>query len=107
MKLPTRVWSQIGPVRVEPKPTPPPSPDVNPDFGEWDAGARAITINTTAVPPMQIATLFHEMTHVAIWDAGGQNVLTEQQIEFVCDAVGSYLAGALLAGFVKLSVPKE
>jgi hypothetical protein len=46
------------------------------------------------------------VTHVALWDAGGENVLTEAQTEFVCDALGVYLAGAIQNGYLKLCVPK-
>ena len=107
MKLPAKVWSLLGSVPVKSEPIAPDKPDENPDFGRWDGGTRSITVNNAASNATQISTLCHEMTHVAIWDAGGQNVLTEQQIEFVCDALGSYLGGAALAGYIVLRAPKE
>jgi hypothetical protein len=105
MKLPAVVWSQLGdvPVRhvegmIESK--------EEPAFGRWNAVRRDITIDPQPCHATQMATLFHEITHVALWDAGGENVLTEAQTEFVCDALGVYLAGAMQAGHLKLIVPK-
>lgn len=106
MKLPAFVWSQLGLVPVRAVEGMIESKD-DAAYGKWNAVRRDITIDPAACSATQIATLLHEMTHVALWDAGGENVLSEQQTEFVCDALGSYLAGALLAGYVKLQVPRE
>lgn len=106
MKLPASVWSQIGHIPVRHEAGMIDKPD-DPAYGKWNAVRRDITIDPSPCNATQIATLFHEMTHVALWDAGGENVLSDAQTEFVCDALGSYLAGALKAGFLKLHAPKE
>lgn len=107
MKLPAFVWSQIGRIKVLFAPIAAESGDEVPDYGRWEAASRTIRINSEPCADTQITTLFHEMTHVALWDAGGQNVLSDAQTEFVCDALGSYLGGATKAGFLKLQVPRD
>lgn len=103
MKLPARVWSQVGPVNVRHEAGM--IDNVNKEdaaYGKWNAVQREITIDPSACDATQLITLGHEITHVALWDAGGENVLSEAQTEFVCDAMGSYLAGAIQAGFIVL-----
>lgn len=107
MRLPARVWSQLGPISVELKALSAPTPGADADFGGWIPAKREIELHADLCDASRIATLLHEVTHVALWDAGGENVLTDQQKEFVCDAVGSYFAGAVLAGYLKFCVPKE
>ena len=48
-----------------------------------------------------------EMTHYMLWDAGLNNVLTDKQTEAVCDAVGTYLAAAQRAGYIKAVLPHK
>jgi hypothetical protein len=107
MKLPSRVWSQLGPIKIEVRTLTATDPQGEPDFGGWMPAKREIELHADLCDRTRLATLFHEMTHVALWDAGGENIFSEQQKEFICDAVGSYLAGAALAGFLVLRVPKE
>jgi hypothetical protein len=107
VKLPNKVWSQLGPISIDVKALTAPAPGADPDFGGWIPAKREIELHADLCARAAIATLFHEMTHVALWDAGGENIFNEQQKEFICDAVGSYLAGAALAGFLVLRVPKE
>ena len=106
MKLPAAVWSQLGKVGVTIKPLAAPTPQVDPDFGGWIPAERKIELHADLSDTAKLATLFHEMAHVALWDAGGENVLTELQKEFVCDAIGSYFAGAVIAGYIKMHAPK-
>lgn len=109
MKLPAFVWSALGPVpvklvkdlKVSDSPT-----EEQEAFGTWDENRRAISIEPTACAPTQIKTLFHEMTHVALNDAGVNNTFNEAAIETVCDVLGSYLAGAAIAGYITIKVPK-
>jgi hypothetical protein len=105
LKLPAVVWSQLGEIPVKHESGMIESKD-EPAFGRWSSVRRDITIDPSPCAATQLATLCHEVTHVALWDAGGENVLTEAQTEFVCDALGVYLAGAIQNGYIKLCVPK-
>jgi hypothetical protein len=107
MKLPAFVWSQLGRIPVEMKPLAAPTPQDLPDFGGWDPGPRSIEVNSNHCDASQLATLFHEMTHVALWDSGAHNVMTSDQQEVICDAIGAYFACAVQNGYVKLQVPKD
>jgi hypothetical protein len=106
LKIPARVWSQLGSVDVRHEPGMIENNE-SPAFGRWSGIKREITIDPAACEHTQLATLFHEITHIALWDAGGENVLTEAQTEYVCDALGAYLAGSALGGFLALRVPRE
>lgn len=107
MKLPNKVWSQLGPVGIRVKTLSAPAPGSDPDFGGWMPAKREIELHDDLCERAKMATLFHEMTHIALWDAGGENIFTEQQKEFICDVVGSYFAGSMVAGYLTLRVPKE
>lgn len=104
MKLPATVYSQIGPVAV--------SLDdrihadkKEPAFGLFCGRTRTIKVDSGSAPEIQLATLMHEVTHLALFDAGANNVLTATQAEVVCDALGTYLAAAVLAGYLRFGRP--
>jgi hypothetical protein len=105
MKLPTVVYSQLGPVTVtmddgihaDKK---------DPAFGMFSGRDRSIRVDSGSSPENQLATLMHEVVHLALFDAGSNNVLTATQAEVVCDAIGTYLAAAILAGYLRVGVPK-
>ena len=52
-------------------------------------------------------TFFHEMTHVALWDAGVHDTLKPKERENVCNAMGTYLAAAMKAGYITVHVPTD
>lgn len=107
MKIPTKVYSQLGAVSVRMQPGMIEDKNENDAaFGKWNAVAREIVIDPTAADATQLITLFHEMVHVALWESGADNVIEERIAEVVCDAVGSYFAGATLNGFLTLKTPK-
>jgi hypothetical protein len=76
-------------------------------FGLWLPGPREIQLDATAGNATQLQTLAHEMGHVALWDAGTTDILTSQQEEAVCNAMGSYLAAAIREGWIKLTTPPK
>jgi hypothetical protein len=108
MKLPAVVYSQLGPVpvRVDPELNREAEPSEE-LFGRFNKASRAIAINGTSCHHAQLGTLMHEIAHVAMWDAGTDNILSEAQSEAVCDAIGTYLAAAVVAGYVRLTVPRR
>lgn len=106
MKIPAQVWSQLGPIEVRLVKVP--NVDGKEDldaYGRWDGGKRDIEVGEACVSS-QMQTLFHEMIHIALWDAGAHNAFTDDAKEVICDAVGTYLAGAALHGWLALKVPK-
>jgi hypothetical protein len=105
MRLPVSVYSQLGPVPV--------SLDdgihadkKEPAFGLFSGRDRSIRVDSGSSPENQLATLMHEVVHLALFDAGSNNVLSATQAEVVCDAVGTYLAAAIVAGYLKVAEPK-
>jgi hypothetical protein len=92
---------------VKSEPVVPEKGTPEPDLGCFDPGQREITVNTAACVHTQISSLFHEMTHLALWDSAAMHSLTDQQQEIVCDALGNYLAAAALAGCIIIRAPKE
>jgi hypothetical protein len=76
-------------------------------WGQFAMGERSIQLEgAAACSAHRLQTLCHEIVHLALWDSGVHNLLDSKLEEAVCDAVGSYLSGAIQAGFIKLSVPK-
>jgi hypothetical protein len=103
-KFPAEVFSVLGPLPVIR------NDDLVEDreaFGETHFRPRTIVVDgKKSSPETRWSTLFHEMTHVALWDGGVHQSLTHEQREGVCDAMGTYLAAAVRAGFLKLLTPK-
>jgi Zn-dependent peptidase ImmA (M78 family) len=102
MKLPRSVFTALGPALIEVSEI----ADSKESFGIWNSQVRTVTIDGASSYENQLSTLFHEMTHIALWDSGVANFVEEKQAEAVCDAVGTYLAAAVLAGYLKFSVPR-
>jgi Zn-dependent peptidase ImmA (M78 family) len=89
--LPQEVFSVLGPVKVVEK-------AMKKYLGRWNLKNRVIKVNPTQSPIQQWQTLFHEMVHMALADSGAVNHLEHDMAESVCDAVGTYLAAALMDG---------
>jgi hypothetical protein len=74
--------------------------------GLYNYRERAITLAPNMAPVSQWATLWHEIVHVALMDAGAHgNALTKDQEEIVCDAIGAHLTGMMLDGALRLISP--
>lgn len=58
-------------------------------WGTWEAHTRTIKIDANAPVPHQWWTLFHELTHVALDDAGVSQTLSEEQQQMLCDAMAT------------------
>lgn len=104
MKLPASVYSPLGPVPVT-LATGLEGTEKMSTIGQWDPLARTIKIDAETCDATKLATLYHEVCHVALWDAGV--VISDDVLESVCDAVGTYLAAATLAGYVTLKAGKK
>lgn len=68
---------------------------------------RTIGIDGGSGPETSWQTFAHEMTHVALWDGGIHDALTYEQREGVCNALGTYIAAAVQAGYIKFTVPRS
>jgi hypothetical protein len=75
-------------------------------FGLFNLVERYVHIDKGCGDDTQLATLCHELVEVALWDSGLHNVIKPKLKEAVCDALGTYLASAANAGYIKLTVPK-
>ena len=64
-------------------------PDGDECWGIWDEATRTITLDKTAMKRHQWRVLFHELTHVALDDAGLSNAMNDELVESVCDAIAS------------------
>lgn len=64
-------------------------PDGDECWGMWDESIRTITLDKTATKRHQWRVLFHELTHVALDDAGLSNGMPYELVEAVCDAIAS------------------
>lgn len=101
--LPKEVFSVLGPLPVA----------IESDLTEKESALgitrfrpRHIGIDAGSGPETQWQTLGHEITHVAMWDGGCHDILTNEQAEAVCNALGTYLAAAVRAGYIKITVPR-
>lgn len=104
LRLPSSVWSALGPVAVVKKKGLVRKEEA---LGKFDGRKRCITLAQENIPPVDATTFFHELTHVALWDSGVQNALTYEQTEAVCDAVGALFGGMMLAKCLTIKAPKE
>jgi hypothetical protein len=99
LRIPAEVYSALGPVVVVQKP----KVCRGRALGVWKPIRRKIELQEDVAPETKLATLFHEMTHVALWDSGvSAGGITREQEESVCDAISAYLTGAVLAGKLTL-----
>jgi hypothetical protein len=86
--LPSSVMAPGGPVTVEivPKCV---DDDGGHCWGLWRQADRKIVVERNAYPRHMWVTLYHEMVHVALDDAGLSNMLTEAQQEGIADAIAT------------------
>lgn len=95
--IPTHVPSLMGPLEVHQDPT----MEERKLLGEACMRERKIRIQPSMHPLTAWQTLFHEMIHVVLFDAGVK--LAHDKEEAVCDAMGTFLAEALRGGFLAVS----
>lgn len=103
-RIPSAVWSPLGPIPVVKKKGLVENDDA---FGMFSGQKRQVSLDAENIPSLNAQTLFHELTHVALWDSGIQNTLTHEQTESICDAIGAYFGGMMLAGCLTIKAPKE
>jgi hypothetical protein len=75
--------------------------------GKFSFVKRTISIAPAMDLKAQWMTLWHEATHAALADSGANNVLTHEQAEAICDAMGNYLAAMMVAGWLTVTVPHD
>ncbi len=86
--IPTRVEGAGGPITVK-RVKRARSDDGKACWGTWDASKREIEIDRSPSREYQLHTLFHELTHAALDDAGIANLLSDAGQEAVCDAMAT------------------
>lgn len=110
MILPKKVYSHLGPVSVSYVVDPKLEVGDGDNFGIWNNRRRDIQVATTIggveiIETARLQSLLHELVHLALWDAG-LTFPNEDAEEAVCDVLGTYMAGAVLNGYLALRVPK-
>lgn len=58
-------------------------------WGTWQEATRTVEIEKSAQPRHRWRVFYHEMTHVALDDAGLSNGMPEELVEAICDAMAS------------------
>lgn len=58
-------------------------------WGTWEAAKREIQIDRSASREHQLRTLFHELVHAALDDAGVSYLLSDEGQETICEAISS------------------
>lgn len=101
-RIPKALWSAVGALPVILKNTLVSTDDA---YGMFYSDSRTIAIDSSVSKATQLATFWHEATHVALWDSGVEQSLTDPQLEAVCDAMGAYLAGMMVAGCLTVRAP--
>jgi len=102
-RLPREVFSIFGNYRL----TRDPGECPNDAFGIFRPNKRVVAIHEKTAPELVWSTYWHEATHVALFDSGCMNGLTEKQQEAVCDAMGLYLSKMMDAGMLKVVSPRS
>lgn len=66
--------------------------DAGASWGEWDAEHRTIKVQRSLPPRTALATLYHELVHAALDDAGLE--VPPHLVEPICDTVASAMMQA-------------
>lgn len=96
--IPSQAFSHLGPVSVS-------SSKLEGLLGHFQPPSRTIELLEGQHTAQQWQTYWHECVHLALFDAGVK--LPEKAEESVCDALGTYLAAAVRAGFIKVQPNEE
>lgn len=60
-----------------------------PAYGSWAENTRTVEVDSRETLVHRWRTLFHELTHVALTDAGVDELFTTEAVEAICDAVAT------------------
>jgi hypothetical protein len=101
-KLPTKVWSPLGPVPVlivdHIAPMSKEAPEDVDDFGGFDPKRRVIEVLRSLDPWQQWQSFRHEWCHMVLFDAGMHNLYNDERQEVLCDVIGTALAAEMRNG---------
>jgi spore coat protein CotH len=105
MSIPAFMHSSIGKIPVYRDRKTDKKLDKNSLMGSFTTGERVIRVHSSARSELAMSILGHETMHSILSDSGVTNVLDSKQEEAVCDAFGTWLAGAIQSGAVTLNDP--
>lgn len=102
-RLPKQVFSVLGNMPLLR------GPEDCPDdaFGIFKKNDGVVAIAPDVSDRMLWPTYWHEAAHVALYDSGCENHLTNKQLEAICDAMGTYLAAMMSAGMLQVTTPRN
>lgn len=101
-RLPKAVFSMFGKMQLLRQPGACPEKA----FGVFRPNERHVAIHEQTAEDLGWPTYWHEATHVALFETGCMNVLKEEEMEAVCDAMGLYLSKMMDAGMLKVITPR-
>jgi Zn-dependent peptidase ImmA (M78 family) len=90
--LPKRLPSQLGPIKVRLV-----KRAGKDNLGRYDMATRVIEVISGASRVMQWQTLYHELAHAILSDAGLHNAFTHEQQEVLCDVFATARVAELMA----------
>lgn len=88
-RIPAQFEAPGGLVMIVRKPSGAVKSGVNECWGTWEPHTRTIELDSSAPLAHQWRTLFHELTHVGLDDAGLSNGMNDELVEAVCDAMAT------------------
>lgn len=103
--IPEKFYSVIGPISITKRQD---LLEKDEAYGLFGPSQRAIILDDSEGSSLEHTwqTLWHEATHIALWDAGAHEDLKKDQEERVCHALSTYLTAMMRAGFLKVTYPK-
>lgn len=102
--LPKTAFSVLGPLPVSISPT---LEKEDKALGMARFKSRTMVLDAELCPATEWQTFWHEVAHLAMWDAGVNDGLTHDLEEQVCNAMGTYFAAAMQAGYITVNAPKH
>lgn len=87
--LPASFMAPGGVVAIVVKPAGTVRTEKDDAWGTWEPHTRTVEIDGGAPLRHQWRTLFHEMAHAALDDAGACHLFTDDQQETICDALAT------------------
>lgn len=104
--IPAEFFSVLGPIPITQKED---LLEKDECYGAFGPSQREILLDVSKGTARQHLwqSLWHEVTHLAIWDAGAHEGLTKDQEERICNALGTYLTAMMAAGHLKVTKPRN
>lgn len=105
MSIPGSVYSPIGKIPVICDQKTNRHLDSKSLLGSFSTGERVIRLHSKSPIGLRMSVLGHEVMHSILSDTGVSNMMEGKLEEAVCDAFGTWLAGAIQSGAITITDP--